>query len=449
MIALEIQILLMALLLAVSAFLSGAETALFSLSTYERKRLQKETDATSLLALRLLEHPKRLTRQLLFGNTLVQVLFVSTASIACFRELGHWSGAALGVLAAAVLLLLAGEVTPKMFAATSPLSIVRRTVRPLHVICSILRPPAMLLANLAGWTATKLAPPRPDHPTEPMTDPGAIYEDMVHTNRETRPVPSLKGSALIEYLGRFEETRVREVMTPRIEMVCGDLSCSHDEAQQLARQARRSRIPFYRDDLDGIEGILSVKPFLLSGKEALEPFLDPPYFIPEGKRIRDLLQDFQTRNLAIAIVLDEHGQTTGLVTREDILEEIFGEVYDEDEVEEELEITPLAEGGWQVLGKARVGDVERTTGLSFEADEGIDRLAGVVMHYLGEIPEKGDSFILENHQISISKVTRHRVQEVLIRPLTALRDHKKRGSASQIKQEIPAGTPGAGGEDKL
>jgi CBS domain containing-hemolysin-like protein len=397
---------LLLLLLAAAALFAGAETALFSLTRQQRRRLEKAGDPAGEAATRLLRNPRELLAGLLFGGVLAQVAFAALLMDLLGEVMGTGPAAAAAVGISLVVLLIPGSIVPRVLAAASPLAFVQATARPVAAATSFLKLGALPL----GWVSRQLA--RRLLPEPAMTNP--VPEPASGSSRAPTD------DDLLEYLDEFHETVAREVMTPRMEILAADLDWPPERLPQFVRKAKVSLLPLYRGNLDNIESLLRVKPYLLAGRCDLKPFLARPYFIPEGKKIHDLWREFQTRKPALAIVLDEHGQTTGLITMEDILEEIFGEVYDEGEPEEEA-IVPLPSGGWRVRGRALLSDVEREIGLALEADEGIDTLGGLVMNYLGEIPRRGDSFIVRNHNIQITKVVRHRVQEVRVQSLSTMR----------------------------
>lgn len=404
------EIPLLALLLALAAFFASSETALFSLSRLQRRRLEKDGDARGRLAARLLEDPRGLLSSILLGNTFAQVALAAVAADVALATLDSWGWAiAVSAVGATAALLLAGEVAPKVIAASSPMTFSRLVARPLSLSRRALELAVRPLERTCHLAADMLVGTAV-HRTPGMGTAGAGRLDMV------------------DHVVKFEETLARQVMTPRVDILAGDLDWPAQETRHFVRKARASRLPFYRENLDNIEGVLAVKPWLLGGAGELGPFLQPPYFVPEGKRIHDLFRDFERKGIEMAIVLDEHGQTVGLVTLEDVFEELFGEVYDESDKEQE-DIVALGDGAWRVQGRAQLDDVESELGLPLEADEGIDTLGGLVMNYLGEIPRKGDSFIFSNHTFTISKVTRHRVQEVVIQRLTSLRDSGSRAAA--------------------
>lgn len=416
-----VQLPLLLLLLAAAALFAGAETALFSLTRQQRRRLEKPGDPAGEAAARLLENPRELLAGLLFGSVLAQVAFAALLTDLLLERLGAGPAVAVAVGVSLVVLLIPGSIVPRVLAAASPFAFAQATARPVAAATSFLRLGALPL----GWVSRRFA--------DRLFPEPAIVNPPPETAGGSARAPT--DDDILEYLDEFHETVAREVMTPRMEILAGDLDWPPERLPQFVRKAKVSLLPLYRGNLDNIESILRVKPYLLAGRRELGPFQAKPYFIPEGKKIHDLWRDFQTRKPALAIVLDEHGQTTGLVTMEDILEEIFGEVYDEGEPEEEA-IVQLPTGAWRVHGRALLSDVEREIGLVLEADEGIDTLGGLVMNYLGEIPRRGDSFILRNHNIQISKVIRHRVQEVRIQLLSTMRTSGGPGEAG----------PAAGGE---
>lgn len=406
----EVDLVLLLILLLGSVFFSGSETALYSLSKIQQKRLERQGDRGSRAALEMLARPKRLLASLLLGNTFVNILATALATDLALATLGPTLGIGTTIFLMTILLLVFCEVTPKVLAAAMPMSFARTVGVPLEACTKVLGAPAGLLVRLAdrilegaaGTAQTK---------EETMTaeDISAVISagarDGVLATREKE---------LIEDILELSETDARDVMVPRVQLQAISEDWPLPRILKFVKKARFARIPVYRKGSDDVIGVLATKEFLLAGGESLEGHIKTPLFIPEGKPLNELLQEMLQTGTEIAIVLDEHGQTAGLVTLEDVIEEIFGEVYDEDDAREPG-IVRLEEGTIHVPGRMPLEKVIEETGLDLATEEGIETMGGLTMHLLGRIPRRGDTVYCGPHLLTVTRVIRRSVREVIIR----------------------------------
>ena len=326
------SLLFLFVLLLFSGFFSGSETALFALSKLQRKRLERQGRKGSRRVIELLAAPKRLLITILIGNMSVNTLSSATATALCLALFGD-AGIGIAVPAMTILLLIFGELTPKVFAVRNSEAFSLRVAHPLSAFGKLVSLPVAVVEPLTDVVIEFLAPAHLK--AEPAVTKGEL-EVLVQMGEEAGEVRQ-REKELVDYIFEFQETVVREVMTPRVEIdgIKGDWPA--EKVREAIRSSRSARMPVYQKEIDDIDGILYTKRYLLSGQDEISDFIEEPYFIPESKKIQALLQDFREKALSIAVVLDEYGGVVGLVTLEDLLEEIFGEVYDEDE-QDEVEI---------------------------------------------------------------------------------------------------------------
>lgn len=398
----------MALLLLGSGFFSGSETALFGLSRLRRKALERRGEGAAARVLELLKHPRRLLITILIGNTFVNVALSALGTTVADRLVGGGNSLGVAITVVTLLLLVVGEVLPKVLAVrygeTFSLTVAPNMDRFRRLVAPVTR----AFESLTQALLRRL----------PRQDKGEVLE-------EGELVTLLKIGAERGEIGTGEADLVRgilalrgsealEVMTPRVELDALRWEPAPEDLADAVRTLGRQRVPVYGEDIDDLKGIFEARSFLLAGRDANpEDFVARPYMIPEGKKLADLLEDFQTRGVQVAMVLDEYGGVSGLITLEDILEEIFGEVYDPGD---EVEVRPI-EDGFRILGKASLEDVGETLGIDFEDEEEdeVATMGGFVMSQLGRLPRRGDVAAYEGWHFEVAHVLRRRVMAVEVR----------------------------------
>jgi len=400
---------ILVLLLLFSAFFSGSETALFGLSKIQRKKLERNDDLASKSVVSLLETPRKLLITIVIGNVSVNTLsssFVTAVSLGIFGSYGL--GVAVPLMT--VLLLIFGELSPKVFAITNSEKFSLAVARPIKWLSKVLVLPIKFLQFITDAMIDFFAPSTSAREKSLTVDE---FEMLFKIGVETGEVQQ-RESELVDDIFEFEETVVREVMTPRGEVDAIKATESVEEAIKQIRLARSARMPLCHDDIDDIYAIVDTKKFLLSGEKSYEAFCDTPFFVPESKRVKAVLQDFREKAIAMAVVLDEYGGVAGIITLEDVLEELFGEVYDEDEPGEQL-VETVDKNNFKLLGKAHIDDVAQATGLSLSGeDDEYDTIAGFCMAQIGRLPKQGESFLYEGYTFRILKTAKRTVFEVLM-----------------------------------
>jgi CBS domain containing-hemolysin-like protein len=399
-------------LLLCSAILSGAEAAYFSLGRTRLKELAEQQGKTPGPLAPLLAQPHELLVTLLVGITLVNI-GASALAAAIAEQLFGSNGLAIAIAAMVFLLTVFGEVLPMTLAVEHPLRFsawVNRTVAWLSVIMTPVRVALGALTEVTlrtvGSERRQGQPEISEEELRTLVDVGAREGVVERSERE-----------MIHKVFELEDTLVREVMVPRPDMFCLDVTTETAQILPLLREQLHSRVPVYDETIDQIVGVLYTKDLLpfLDGLPAgfdLRQHLHPPYFVPGSKRADALLREFQAKKLHLAIVVDEYGGTAGLVTLEDLLEELVGEIRDEYDEDERLiqRVTPRS---FRVSGRLPIDELNTTTGLQIP-DDSFDTVGGWVLDLFGRVPHKGEKKQVHGVRVAVEKVERTRVLEVLV-----------------------------------
>ncbi len=399
------KLFLIIILLLLSAFFSGSETALFSLDALTLRKLERQGKNTRHIKF-LLSNPVQLLATILIGNMLVNTsasVLVSSIAIQAFGDLGM--GMAIGIMT--LLLLLFGEITPKTLALERAATISFLCARPLIYFAKVIFPLRRPLRRITD----SLIPVW----TKPQTNEPTVTEEELKTIidlGQREGVVAKQEREMIRAVLEFTDTDVREVLTPRVDIKAISIDSSQEQALQLAREYRHSKIPIYKNNLDKIMGVIYAKELFLHPKRKFTELIKPVLFVPDTKQIDELLQMFERQKLKIAIVVDEYGGTDGMVTMEDLLEEIFGEIYDEFETPEKL-IEDLGDNRYRIVGKMTIKDVNEALRLNLPEEE-YETIAGLVMDRLGKIPAVGEKVKENNIVLTVDKRIAKRITSVII-----------------------------------
>lgn len=418
------KLLLLLILFFLSAFFSSSETALFSL---DKKKINNKLIKNPLIKrylLNLLEHPRRLLVTILIGNTIVNV----GASIAAVSLALDYS--AISVLSANVILsieiilltiflVIFGELIPKVWATKNPIMLAKIVAVPLYWTSVILFPIAETITELIKLAIMKL---RFDKGKSVIL-PEEISE-LANISQERGTIEE-KEQGLIKSIVSAKSVIVKEIMTPRVDIVSAEVGTNFNELLEIITSTGHSRIPLYENDLDKITGFIYAKdilPYLkneeLKDHTSIKKISRKAIFVPQTKKINDLMYEFQEKKMHIAIVVDEYGGTAGLITMEDILEEIVGEIRDEMD-EEEISYTKLNDRTFLFLGNIPVSELNELLVTDFSSeDEDYETLGGLVLNNAGHIPKEGYSFEYKNHKFTIKEIANKRIKKVLVEKLS-------------------------------
>ena len=396
-------------LLLLSGFFSSAETALFSISRAKARYIAKERGLTNSLIQKMKDDPHRLLSTILIGNNMVNVGAAALAtSITIELVADHAVGIATGLMTA--LILIFGEIIPKSIATRNNVLIARAVIIPLYWL-SILFTPVIFLLNFIPKLTSKVQRKSRVTEEELMTFVEVVEEEGGIEEEEKE---------LIHNIFEFDDTSASEIMTPRADMYVINVADELD-VEAIIRSGF-SRIPVIEEDIDHVIGILNIKDLYMhqvasasSAKQAdVRSVMSEPYFVPENKKLDHLLQEFKRRKQHLAIVVDEHGGVSGLITLEDALEEIVGEIIDEtDRVEPH--IVKLKKNEWRVLGKTEIDDVNQKLAMDIPDTKEYDTFSGYILDQIGRIPREKEDINLGNFVVTVNEMDGTRIKEYIVK----------------------------------
>ena len=415
-----IGLVVLCLLLIASALISSSETSFFSLKPADIEDLESRTDPKSRMVLKLRENPKMLLATILIGNNFVNVTItlLATYIVSEMFDMANHPVAAfvMEVIVITSLVLIIGEITPKILAAKRPVKFSRFMARPLQVLMVIFTPLSRLLVNSTSFMDKHLEKKKAEIS---MDDLSAAVDIATEASTPLEEKNMLKGIA------SFTEKEVSNVMKPRIDIIAVEIGMPFREMLEAVIQSGFSRIPVYEESLDKVSGILYVKdllPYLDAQTFAWQTLLRPAFFVPENRKINDLFQDFREKKIHIAIVVDEYGGTSGLITMEDVIEEIVGEINDEfDNVKQEQHYTKIDDSTYLFKAQTSIVDFCKVFNLDedyFEEYQGeADTLAGLVLEIEGRIPEIGFNFNVEKFNFEITEADPRKIIQIKVKVL--------------------------------
>lgn len=428
-----IQVAIILLGLFVSALFSGSEVAFFGLTNKidDSVKEQAERDRATRRVLNMLDRPRKLLATILIGNTFFNIITAITAAIVA-GKLAVVLGApavvvyTIEVLVLTFLILILAEITPKILAIKDPLKMARVLSGFIYVFFVILTPISNIITRSTHFFERKF--PRP---------PESISSEDIKTIAE---VGELQGSLygdereIIENVIEFGNTIVREIMTSRVNIIAVSTDDSLESVLKLIKKKSVSRFPLYEGDLDNLIGVIHSKDLLPYMNNTMKQTVinwkaiaRKPMFIPPTKKLDDLLRDFQQEKTHMAVVVDEYGGTEGVVTLDDILEEIIGEISDEYSEQEPLFVRRKS-GTYIFDAKVDLDDMEKILQkeITSENDE-YETLGGLIYHFTEHIPEVGEKVTLEDLEFTVHEVQNNRVKKVMVRPID-------KGSDKESKQ---------------
>ena len=404
-------------MMLISAFFSSSETAYFSLKDKRIKELATEGGKRKKRLSALLKEPRKLLITILTGNTIINVIIASLSTlialdIAVEKGINRNTAVLVEVIIVTLLVLIFAEVSPKLAAVKHSEAIAKLFAYPLSFVHVILQPISRVLYGLTDFVMRifGIEKSRISFSEEEVKTLVDVGEEQGTLEKEEHKMLH----AVIE----LSETMVREIMVPRTDVTMMHEDTTIEEAIEIIRQNRYSRIPVYGESVDDIEGVLYTRDliqFLTKNPKNLviSEQLRPAYYVPETKMVDDLLRDFQEQRKKFALVVDEYGGLAGLVTLEDILEEIVGEIQDEHDNEQPIfrrinANTLKADARWDL------DDVEDEIGISFPSGEGYDSLGGFLFHQFGEIPAENQEISYSGVKFKVLTVNSNRIMEVEI-----------------------------------
>ena len=400
-------------MMALSGFFSSSETSLFSLSSVQLEQMRKDQHPRIGLIQKLLSQPRRLIITILIGNELVNVTASVISAAIVIRVFGaenKWTNLIIMV----PLLLLVGEITPKVLAIRHNVAFSSFESRPIEWFARLIKPVRLIVRNVADWFITLII-------GKERSRGNIITEDMVRIlAREALGEGALDHleAQFIEQIFDFGNKTLEDVMTPRSDIFFLAIDRPLHEIIAEVCKSRHTKIPIYQENRDNVCGILHSRDLLGIDVDKfskdplrLQGLLRKPYFVPESKQAADLFRTFRERKLSIALTVDEYGGVTGLVTMEDLLECIFGEIHSPSDEVHQVSIKDLGEGRYAVEGSMPVAEFNQEMGSEL-SDEWGETIGGLLLHHYGELPPQGDKIEIDGFRFIVTEVEENRIKAV-------------------------------------
>ena len=406
-----------------SALISGAEVAMFGLSQTELKSIKEENTKKGEILLNLLGRPKKLLATILIANNAINigiVLLFSTIGDIIFKDITQvFFGLVslrflLEVVVATFLILIFGEILPKIYANRNSIQFAYFMVFALHFLDYVFTPFSAPMRHATLFLENKLGRQKSNLSIDQLSQALELTSEGDTTKEEQK---------ILEGIVSFGNTDTKQVMCPRLDLFALDQSMKYGEVLEEIKKNGYSRIPVFSENLDNVIGVLYVKdllPYLDRKSFNWMSLIREPYFVPENKKLDNLLQEFQEQKKHMAIVVDEYGGTSGIVTLEDIIEEIVGDISDEFD-DEDLTYSKLDEYTYVFDGKTNLKDFYKVVRMSevyqelFEKQKGeSETIAGFMLEISGNFPKRGGKIIFENHQFTIESVDKKRLKQIKV-----------------------------------
>ena len=400
--------------LIISAFFSGSETAFFSLSKIQVKKLEKSNNKSSKRILRLLNNPKELLVIILLGNTIVNVAAASSAALLAIkigeRYIEHFSQSIImmiEIIIMTILLLVFGEIAPKLLAFSSPEKTARSSSLILEIIKYVFWPLIKILELISSIFSTRR---RKAKQTDITSED---FKNLIQSKVTQHPLEENE-KKIITSIFRFSSTDAKNIMTPRVDIAGVDTSEGLQKVKDMIIITGHSKIPIYKTNIDNIIGIIYAKDIILNPKkQSISSLLRPPLFVTENAKIQNLLNKFKRRKIQIAIIVDEYGGTEGLVTLEDILEELVGEIRDEYD-KEKPNIIKQNDGSYSINGMYSISELNEKFILDID-EEKYDNLAEFIYDNFNKVPEENESFVYHDLvKFTVKQIKARRIQYVTL-----------------------------------
>lgn len=406
-----IQLVIVIILLSASAFFSSAETALMTSNKLRMRNLADNGDKRAAKVLKVTENTDKMLSAILIGNNIVNLTASSISTALTLKIFGSkLVGIATGILT--FLILVFGEITPKNVASKNAEKMALSYIGVISFLVTLLTPVIFIVNTVAKFVISIF--------NKNGDDNNAVTEEelraMVEYSHEEGVIENEEKKMIVNVVD-FGDTVAGDIMVPRVDMVMVDEKSSYEEILQVFREERYTRIPVYEETPDNVIGILNVKDFLLiEDKEnfVMKELLREPLYTYEHKKTSALMMDMRKTGANIVIVLDEYGITAGLITLEDMLEEIVGEIRDEFDADEDEGITKVSDLEYLIDGSTNLDDINDRIGLSLSSEE-YESIGGLIMEKLGRLPVEGEIINFDNIVLTVKKMDHARIEKVCLK----------------------------------
>ncbi len=397
------------LLIVLSAFFSSAETALTTANKIKLKGLAAQGNKNAEIFLKVTEDPGKMLGAILIGNNIVNLSASSLATSLTMRVFGNvYVSVGTGILT--LLILIFGEISPKTLASIHSENLALAYARMIWLLMKILTP-LIFLTNMLAHLFLKLFRIDPHAKPETMTETELrTYVDVSHEDG----VIETDEKQMIYNVFDFGDAQAKDIMVPRVDMVSVDVNTPFNEVFAIFREEKFTRLPVYEESPDHVIGVINIKDIVFNGEDTFDmrTLMREPYFTYEYKRTSELLEEMRQASNNFTIVLDEYGATAGLITLEDLLEEIVGEIRDEYDKDEEDLIRRISDTEFVIAGSMKLDDINDALGLSLESED-YDSLGGFVIEYLDHLPVAGESITTkEEIRLVVDSVDKNRIDRI-------------------------------------
>lgn len=405
-----IQLIILFILIFLSGFFSSAETALSTVNRVKMRALEEDGNKKAAKVNKILDNYSKMISTILIGNNIVNLSASSLATTLAIR-ISIPVGIATGVLT--IIVLLCGEIVPKTWAIlySGKLSLLYSGI--IYILMQILTPVIFIVDKMSNGIL-HLLHIDPNKKANPMTETELkTYVDVSHEDG----VIETEERELIYNVFDFSDAVAKDIMIPRINMVTVDINASYREVLNIFRECMYTRLPVYQDDKDNIIGLINIKDFILTEEESafsVKDIMRDAHYTYEYKKIADLMYELREKTMNVSFVLNEYGATIGMITLEDLLEEIVGEIRDEyDEDEEEL-IQEVADRTYLLEGSLKLDDINDALGTGLDSED-YDSIGGIIIERLDRLPEDGEEVVLENQiLLKVQGIDQNRIIKVLM-----------------------------------
>lgn len=411
-----LNIIVLILLLICSALISGSEVSLFSLKPHELEKIHEANDNSSVSAIRqLLNQPNYLLATILIANNTVNIAIILLSTITLnqqfnFNVLPDWLNFLIQVIGITFFILLFGEILPKVYATKNALKMALFMAKPLNFLIAIFKPISYLLISSTNFIDKKIKRKTHDISVEELSHAIDLTND-INSNEQEHQI--LKG------IVKFGETSVKEIMTARVKVVSIEKDTPFDEVIKVILESGHSRIPVYEETFDKVLGVLYIKdiiPYINNETDFnWNTLIRTPFFVPENKKLDDLLKEFQERKIHLAIIVDEYGGTSGIITLEDIIEEIVGEISDEFDTDDII-YSKLDDNTYIFDGNTTINDLAKIISLDeeilVEMRKEAETIAGLIIEVSGKIPQKNEKINFQNLCFIVEASDKRRIKRV-------------------------------------
>lgn len=407
----SMQVLVFLILLALSSLFTAAQVALAAVNKYRFKSLVSELNSKTVHVARLLDNPGKLFSTLLIADTLANITAVVLGTSFAVQLWGERWGITGAVIILSLLVAVFGETLPRTLAQSKPEDTILKLGRFIYLAMVLLYPLVILLNMISGlfariWGAEQTTPENGLTEQEIISIVAAVQEGGIIQQEET---------SMIHGVFEFTDTVVRDVMVPRPDIVAVAADISLTDLAEVIKEEQFSRIPVYEENIDNIMGVVHIKDIMEAlleekGSFRLLDYLRQPFFVPETKKVNELFRSMQKEKTHMAVVLDEYGSTAGLVTLEDLIEEIMGDIQDEHDTEEP-ELLNVDANTVEINGSMRIDELNEELGLDLHCEEA-ETIGGLVFAELDRVPLEGDQVVLGELELTVLEMIGHRIERI-------------------------------------